>query len=143
MFAALNISMPVCPHCKIYRLSFKDAFYLSPHSPGICPECEKPYLGTYFSLFIRVGLSIFIPVFSNSYFNLSLSTENIAFLTMPSYLLSCGIEALITLPKKHKFVDREWFLPKSRLVGYTIYLITPVCLMFGLLILAARYEVGF
>lgn len=136
----LNISMVVCPHCKTYKLRFNDRLLLSPNIPGICLSCGMPFLGTYRSLVIKVFFSILIPTLADQYFELGWRTESLAFFVMSCYFFLCPI---IAQTKKHKFVDKVWYLPESRFVGYTVYLVIPSLVIIGSLLIAAKYKVGF
>ena len=52
---------------------------------------------------------------------------------------------LLTFPaivKAKKFRQRHYWLPKSRVLGYFVYLVVPVGLVLLALVLAVHFEVG-
>lgn len=122
-----------CPTCKDYRLSYKDKLKLSP-SYGtvramICPKCGSVVCSTSLSRSLFI-LFILVPILAYG------------FIHGPSDLPKHIVIGLITL---HLLIDylvfwpltmqvKKWkplksYLPKSRIVGYTLYLFIPIILI--------------
>ena len=115
-------------------------------APGIwCGNC-KEYLSStslYRALFlILIFASIIWSAISLDNSDLNLSSFQLTAMVFVGALVYWFVIWPLFLKVK-KWQPPYYYLPKSRIVGYFLYLVIPVLFLFGLLFLAAKYEVGF
>lgn len=141
----MNLS---CPICGNYILSYKEKMTLAPlpnqfSLPTVkCKSCGELLCSTFLSRLILVSLTFGVILKIGFYFDdpkLSGFQFSVMFLSVGS-LFYFGIWQFIVRLKKWR--PPEEYLPKSRLVGYSLYLILPITLMITLLYLAIRFEWG-
>lgn len=125
--------MTVCPHCKEHKIRYKERFFLSPNFPTHCPICSLPYRpSTASTLFVLVV--VFAPMWIFNEVGPEYPFWVQMCVILPWFFLTWG--ALIR-PKKYK----PPYLPESRLVGYTIYLLLPAVSIIGLFFLLAYFNI--
>lgn len=140
----------ICPNCKESEFKYRELLGVHPY-PGeftpasiCCPSC-----GTKLRVMIRSRLlgavlflgSIFLSLFLLSHASMHASDWQVATVG----LCAMGIYYLLLWPaivQLKAWTPFQYWLPKSRLVGYSVYLLLPIALMVTLLYLAAKYKVG-
>lgn len=125
-----------CPHCQ-GRLTFVDRLAIRAGSQSPCRYCDQRYTATNtsFSIWLIVWLGssfLFLKFFS-------------AFIDKPIFIGLFMIFWFATYPvflRVKPYKKKEIWLPKSRIIGYLVYLLLPVIVFFSLLLLAAHFKIG-
>ncbi len=136
--AALNVPMTSCPHCN-RKMEMLDVLGMDNWRPTVCGYCNKLCMATDRSL-----------VFWFAVFTISMGA---VVFTVPEVVeinkMFAGFIALVVWPitfpvivKAKKYHQRQYWLPKNRLLGYFVYLVIPVGVIVLALALAIHFEVG-
>ena len=134
----LNIPMTSCPHCK-NRLKFIDILGMDNWSPTVCSNCNRLCMATDSSLIF--WFVSFIALISVLLFWVSVYTEINKVMTIGIALVIWPLTFPVMVRAK-KFKQRKYWLPKSRLLGYFIYLVVPITVIVLALVLASYLGLG-
>ena len=132
----LNIFMVTCPHCNKHRLKYGERFFLSAYYPNQCPECSGLYRPSYISIFFVLSLSFAPFILMLHYLKLNYPEWAYYVWLIPWHFFVWGI---CIRPKKH----RKVYLPKSRVLGYMIYLLLPILGLILFFSVLGLFRVGF
>ena len=140
---------PRCPHCHRSEFSYRALLLVHPYrgefSPAkiVCPSCSTRLRVTTLSR-IAAALLFVLPLFALvalSAQRADLTHSQVALVVASWFALYYLVLWPITVRLK-KWTPYQYWLPKSRLVGYTVYLLTPIAVMVLLLYLAAYFKLG-
>jgi len=139
-----------CPICNQHFFKYKELLTVTPQpfqfTPASldCPRCKAKIGSTVFSKFIcgvilissliggMIGLANFFP---------NLSKPEIAIFTLTVMALNFRIFWPATIRLKN-WETMEDILPKSRAIGYLLFLIWPVATIIGLFVVAITFKWG-
>ena len=130
--------MTSCPHCN-KNMKMLDVLGMDNWRPTACGHCNKNCMATDRSLFlwffvflVTTGLLVYV------------ATSEIELNKLFSAVVAFIIW-LITFPlivKAKKYRVRQYWLPKSRALGYLVYLVVPVGVIVMVLATAIHFQVG-
>ena len=141
---------PPCPQCKKSGFSYRALLSIHPYpgefSPaGItCPSCEAALRVTAKSRLMAVALLLFlvaVPVVVLAWSGVELHEWQVFFVaagSMVFYYFAIWPYVVRLKP----WTAFQYWLPKSRLVGYFVYLLLPVATIALLFYLAVKFELG-
>ncbi len=141
---------PSCPHCMKSEFTYRTLLSVHPSvgesSPAriSCPSCGMALRVTAKSRL--VGAAAIVASLIGTIFLLARSPIQLR--EWQVILVALGVIATYFLafwPLAVRFkpwTPFQYWLPRSRLVGYFVYLLLPVALMASLLYLAAKFKVG-
>lgn len=141
---------PSCPQCKKSDFSYRELLSVHPYpvefSPAriSCPSCNAALRITAKSRLVAVTLILFFaiaPVFMLAWAGLDLSKWQII-LVVAAFLAFYNLAIWPQVVRLKPWTEWRYWLPKSRLVGYTVYLLIPIATIALLFFLAARFELG-
>jgi hypothetical protein len=141
---------PICPNCKESKFKYRDLLGVHPY-PGefapasiFCPSC-----GIELRVMTRSRLLAAVillgSIFGSLFLLLSASKQASDWQVPIIGLCALGIYYLLLWPVIVRFkawTPFQYWLPKSRLVGHSVYLLLPLSLMGALVYLAAKFKVG-
>jgi len=137
-------------HCKKYKLSYREVLSLSPGPIELqpicfkCPVCDEAFRITWGSraeFFCWLTIFLVGAIYGSTYFDSK--NSGIWLLVIPAFPL--GLSYFVVWPmivRLEPWAPFEIWLPKSRLVGYSVYLLLPASVILGLLFLAVKMEWG-
>lgn len=139
----------ICPHCdapmSLPALSFVPLQFGSKRHAFYCECCDKPSM-----LSLRSRLTGAIAVLALSavavLFALQLNDEAASLAVIGAGALAGFVLGGLLSSRLPALVRQEnpfqYWLPKSRVAGYAVYLLLPVSILALLLFLAIKFEVG-
>jgi hypothetical protein len=136
-----------CPNCKEYTLTYWEKMSLAPKKdivlPSvICRNCQFKIGTTSTS---RYGFILFfVFCMALGLFIVAKLNLNSIFAPIP-FLISLAASYFLVWPylvRVKPWCDFKYYLPKSRLVGYGIYLFIPIVLIVGLFVLGIKFGWG-
>lgn len=133
-----------CPVCKTYKLSYKERVILLPVIGWsvTCKSCDEIIGATVISELLFMLLLIVVNLIGIR-FLLDLNFRHINFFT--AFIISNLILCVLVWPlilRLRKCVVFKPYIPKSRFVGYLIYLIFPIFLIISVFFFAVKYQWG-
>ena len=141
---------PSCPQCRKSDFSYRELLSVHPYpvefSPTRinCPSCNVALRITAKSRLVAVALILFFaiaPIFMLARAGLVLSKWQIIFVVGAFFALyNLAIWPLVVRLKP--WTEWQYWLPKSRLAGYTVYLLMPIAVIVLLFFLADRFGLG-
>jgi CXXC-20-CXXC protein len=140
---------PSCPRCKKSEFSYREVLSVHPYpgefSPARikCPSCGMTSRVTAKSRLVSAGVLLallaFLVLLSQTGIHLhEWQVLLLAFGTIAVYYFALWPRAVRLKP----WTPFQYWLPKSRLVGYSVYLVAPVTLIVLLFYLAVRFGAG-
>jgi CXXC-20-CXXC protein len=141
---------PSCPQCKKSDFSYRELLSVHPYpgefSPAriTCPSCGAALRVTANSRLVAVTLILIFgiaPVFLLAWAGLDLSKWQIILFVL-ALLAIYNLAIWPHVVRLKPWTEWQYWLPKSRLVGYTVYLLLPIATIAFLIFLAARFGLG-
>ena len=130
--------MTSCPHCN-KKMKMLDILGMDNWKPTACSYCNKLSMATDKSLIL--WFIIFLASIGSVFYSLSVFVEIDIILAVPAVLLVWPLTfSLIVKAKKYR--KRRYWLPKSRLLGYFVYLGVPIFVIILALAMAIHFEFG-
>ena len=141
---------PPCPQCKKSELSYRALLNIHPYpgefSPAgvICPSCKTALRVTAKSRLMAITLILFlvaapIVVLARS----GVDIQEWQFFLLPAgFMIFYYLAVWPYVVRLKPWTAFQYWLPKSRLIGYSVYLLLPVATIALLLYLAAKFELG-
>ena len=130
--------MTSCPHCN-KKMKMLDILGMDNWKPTACSYCNKLSMATDKSLIL--WFIIFLASIGSVFYSLSAFVEIDIILAVPAVLLVWPLTfSLIVKAKKYR--KRRYWLPKSRLLGYFVYLGVPIFVIILALAMAIHFEFG-
>ena len=141
---------PSCPRCKNSDFRYRELLSVHPHpgefSPAriTCPSCGAASRVTAKSRLFAVTLILFlviVPVFLLARAGLDLAKWQIILVVM-AILAFYNLAIWPHVVRLKPWTEWRYWLPKSRLIGYTVYLLLPIASIALLIYLAAKLGLG-
>lgn len=130
--------MILCPHCN-QKMKMLDVLGMDNWSSTACSYCEEPCMGTDRSLVL--WFVVFLIIAGVVVFAASQVIE-VNKLLAGFVALVAGLLTFPVIVRAKKYQRREYWLPKSRLLGCFVYLVVPVFVIVLALALAMHFEIG-
>lgn len=141
---------PPCPQCKKSDFSYRELLSVHPY-PGefnpariTCPSCRAASRVTAKSRLLAVALILFlaiVPVLLLARAGLDLAKWQII-LVVIAFLAFYNVAIWPQIVRLKPWTEWRYWLPKSRLIGYTVYLLLPIAAIALLIFLAAKLGLG-
>jgi len=130
--------MKKCPSCSTGQIRYWELFFMHRGNTTICSSCGtilrcKPWIAVLNIVF----LFVLIPLFCIWFFGISPNKfdQTVMIVAYVSFVIFFH-PYLIQLQE----IKNEAWLPKSRVLGYTIFLLIPIIVIFAFVILAVKLE---
>jgi predicted RNA-binding Zn-ribbon protein involved in translation (DUF1610 family) len=134
----------VCPHCGKYHLTYLNALSLASQGawnfPLTCPQCGRlikvsASSRAVYVLCFLIGAAAFIVIMLE--FNTGKPSSLQYVVAALPFFAACFGAPLVVANFEFWHPTRYW-LPKSRLLAYTVYLVVPLLVLVGLFVLGIR-----
>ena len=128
-----------CSNCSKYIFKYQDILYLAPRQElepthFSCPKCKFNFRITRASRYYFICLlliCIFPPALLNSHLSLGFSINKIFGFVILA-IVFCYLVLWPKIIEVEKWAPYKCWLPNSRIVGYSVYLILPILFVLGL-----------
>jgi uncharacterized integral membrane protein len=143
----------ICPKCRGYKITVDEAEHLLPTKastedpPGItCKKCHAKLKATWGSILLFMGLLLAVAstLVSLSEYAVRVSHVPLKFET-PILILAAIVGYFLCyrlmwprIIRLDEWAPRKYWLPKSRIVGYSVYLLLPIAVIMLLFYLGIR-----
>lgn len=141
---------PSCPQCKKSGFSYRELLSVHPYpvefTPAriTCPSCGAASRVTAKSRLLAVALILFlaiVPVLFLARAGLDLAKWQVI-LVVIAFLAFYNFAIWPQIVRLKPWTEWRYWLPKSRLTGYTVYLLLPIAAIALLIFLAAKSGLG-
>jgi len=141
---------PPCPQCKKSDFSYRELLSVHPYpgefSPAriMCPSCGAASRVTAKSRLLVVALIVFLamtPVLLLAQAGIDLAKWQMIFVVV-AFLAFYNLAIWPFIVRLKPWTEFQYWLPKSRLVGYSVYLLLPIVAIGFLVFLAAKLGLG-
>ena len=142
-----------CPKCERYQITVDEAEHLLPTKasmedpPGIvCKKCHKKLKATWGSILLFIGLFLTVAfalvllverAIQGSQISPEFETPIFLLAAILGYFL-CYRLIWPRIIRLDEWAPRKYWLPKSRIVGYSVYLMLPIAVIVLLFYLGVR-----
>ena len=141
---------PSCPRCKKSNFSYRNLLSVHPYpgefSPAriTCPSCGAASRVTAKSRLLAATLFVFLPVVPVVLLARAGPelTEWQMILVAVVFLAFYNLAIWPQIVRLKPWTEFRYWLPKSRLVGYSVYLLLPIATIALMIFLAAKFGLG-